>query len=164
MIKIYKIWSPKGDKIYVGSTGKQYLCSRKADHWSKYRMYTQGKKKCASYEMFDEYGLDNCVMQLIEECELDVRYDRERYWIEKLCAINIKKKPRQTKEEKDMYKHEWRLKLKESNPELYHERQRKYTESAWEKQHETIQCECGNSYIRQHKARHLKTLRHLSNS
>lgn len=26
--KIYKIWSPKGDNIYIGSTTKEYLSQR----------------------------------------------------------------------------------------------------------------------------------------
>ena len=41
--KIYKIWSLKGDKIYVGATTKALLCQRMSKHRSNYKQWSNGK-------------------------------------------------------------------------------------------------------------------------
>lgn len=162
MIKIYKIWSKKGDKIYVGSTSKQYLCSRKADHISSYRR-NKGQQ-CCSKILFDEYGVENCIFEVIEECEKDKRYDREKYWIETLNSINRFKNLTQTIEEKKAYKAEWhQQKLHGENQEAYREKRLLNHQKYREDNKETIQCECGYTYSIFHKARHLKTKRHIDN-
>jgi len=160
MIKIYKIWSEKGDKIYVGSTSKQYMASRKSDHLSKYRR--DKARQCCSKILFDEYGVENCIFEVIEECEKDKRYDREKYWIETLNSINRVKNLTQTIEEKKAYKADWhQQQLHGENQEAYREKRRINQLENYKK--ETIQCECGFSYSIHHKARHLKTQRHLAN-
>ena len=66
--KIYKIYSHVGDKIYIGSTTKQLLSQRMAKHRSEYKRWKSGGK-CSfirSYELFDEYGIENCFIELIE--------------------------------------------------------------------------------------------------
>ena len=56
--KIYKIESHLGDKIYVGSTAKEYLSQRFQYHRSGYKLWKSGKSdKVMSYDLFDEYGL-----------------------------------------------------------------------------------------------------------
>ena len=40
--KVYKIWSPQGDKIYIGSTTKIYLSQRMDKHRSDYKRYLNG--------------------------------------------------------------------------------------------------------------------------
>jgi hypothetical protein len=162
MIKIYKIWSEKGDKIYVGSTSKRYMATRKADHLSSYRR--DKAKQCCSKILFDEYGVENCIFEVIEECEKDKRYDREKYWIETLNTINRFKNLTLTKEEKKTYKAGWhQQQLHGENREAYLEKRRITQLKFYETHKETIQCECGFSYSIHHKARHLKTQRHLSN-
>ena len=65
--KVYKIWSPQGDKIYVGSTTKQYLSQRMTAHRKDYNYWKSGKGQfITSYLVFDEYGLDNCFIELLE--------------------------------------------------------------------------------------------------
>ena len=65
--KVYKIWSPQGDKIYVGSTTKQYLSQRMTTHRKDYNYWKTGKGKfTSSYIIFDDYGLDNCFIELLE--------------------------------------------------------------------------------------------------
>ena len=39
--KVYKIWSHAGDKIYIGSTTKDYLSKRMTDHRSAYKLYKE---------------------------------------------------------------------------------------------------------------------------
>lgn len=65
--KIYKIWSPKGDKIFISSTTKDYLSQRMTAHRIQYSQWTEGKVKDKAFELFDEYGIDNCHISLIEE-------------------------------------------------------------------------------------------------
>ena len=158
MIKIYKIWSIKGNKIYVGSTSKQYLSTRKADHLSKYRL--QKGRRCASYELFDEYGIDACEFELIEECNQEERYNKERYWINQLKTINYIR-PFSTEEEKKHQKKEWFKKDKELNPEKYKERDIIQRQKNKDYRCEKLLCDCGLLYTRIHFNRHINTKRHI---
>jgi len=66
--KIYKIESHLGDKVYVGSTAKEYLSQRFQQHKQSYKLWKEGKaSKVMSYDLFDEYGHENCQIVLIEE-------------------------------------------------------------------------------------------------
>lgn len=93
LTKIYKIESNLGDKIYVGSTAKQYLSQRMQQHKSTYKQWKAGKNtsKITSYELFDEYGPENCKIVLIEEypctCK-DAKNAREGYFIKELNCVN----------------------------------------------------------------------------
>ena len=65
--KVYKIWSPQGDKIYIGSTTKQYLSQRMTAHRKDYNYWKSGKGHfITSFLIFDEYGLDDCSIELLE--------------------------------------------------------------------------------------------------
>ena len=65
--KIYKIQSHLGDKIYIGSTTKQYLSQRMTYHKSSYTAWkAETGKKTTSFELFEEYGFENCEIVLIE--------------------------------------------------------------------------------------------------
>jgi hypothetical protein len=90
--KIYKIESDMGDKIYVGSTAKDYLSQRFQQHKSSYKQWKNGKcGKITSYELFDEYGVENCKIVLIEEypCNSkDAKNAREGYHIKELNCVN----------------------------------------------------------------------------
>ena len=65
--KVYKIWSPSGDKIYVGSTTKEYLSQRMTAHRTNYNRWKLGVYGyITAFLIFDEYGLDNCFIELLE--------------------------------------------------------------------------------------------------
>lgn len=90
MVIIYSITSLKGIKCYVGST-VQTLNNRKAQH--------KKKQNCTSKLLFDEYGFDNCIFTVLEECTIEQRFERERYYIENTPNIvNIKIPTRTVKE------------------------------------------------------------------
>ena len=99
--KVYKIWSPRGDKIYVGSTTKQYLSQRMDNHRSNYKRWQSEKNNLiTSYLLFEEYGLQNCFIELIEakECnskdelhQLEGKYIRELECVNKRIAGRNKK-------------------------------------------------------------------------
>jgi hypothetical protein len=64
--KIYKIQSHLGDKIYIGSTTKQYLSQRMVQHKGDYKCWKNGKlNKTFSFELFDEYV--GVIAQLVED-------------------------------------------------------------------------------------------------
>ena len=91
--KIYQIISHAGDKIYVGSTTKRLLSQRIDKHRSSYKRWKAGKQvsKCMCFEMFDEYGLENCKIILIElfPCtSFDELTAREAHFIRTLKCVN----------------------------------------------------------------------------
>jgi hypothetical protein len=121
---IYKIWSEKGDKIYVGSTGKKYLCMRKADHLFHYK--NQKGKRCSSYDLFDEYGVENCIFEQIDEAKSEEeRFEKETYWINELHTVNIQRKARWSEEDEKQYFADRFQRLKTEDPEWYKARNRR---------------------------------------
>ena len=90
--KIYKIESHLGDKIYVGSTAKEYLSQRFQQHKVQYKRWKNGKVgKYTSFELFDEYGIENCQIVLIEAypCNSkDEKNAKEGHYIKTLNCVN----------------------------------------------------------------------------
>ena len=90
--KIYKIESQLGDKIYVGSTAKEYLSQRFQQHKVQYKRWKNGTVgKLTSFELFDEYGIENCQIVLIEAypCNSkDEKNAKEGHYIKTLNCVN----------------------------------------------------------------------------
>ena len=93
--KIYKIYSDLGDKIYIGCTTKQYLSQRMARHKYDYAYFKKCRKDnfafVTSYLLFDEYGPDNCKIELLEAfpCNsIDEIRKREAHYIRTIPNIN----------------------------------------------------------------------------
>lgn len=87
MITIYKISSPDSSKNYIGSTAD--LRHRIAVHKQYDKDYC--KAPCISRIIFEEYGFENCVFEILEECEEDNRNEREQYCIDNTeNVINVK--------------------------------------------------------------------------
>lgn len=157
--KIYKICSMKGEKCYIGSTAKPYLSARKSDHLSKYRL---GKgRHCASYELFEEYGVDDCEFVLLEECEEAQRYVRERWWMENTPQCVNLTRPIITEEEKKELKAESHQRIKASQTEEEKKKKADYRRQ-WNKENREvpIQCECGMMATIGHLTRHRTTVAH----
>jgi group I intron endonuclease len=76
MIGIYKITNPNG-RVYVGA-------SKDIDkRWSvdyKYACNVKSQKKL--YRSFNKYGIDAHVFEVVEECDVDILFEREIFWIE----------------------------------------------------------------------------------
>ena len=74
MIGIYKITSPT-NKIYIGQSTN-----------IEYRLVCYKKLKCKAqpriYNSFLKHGVKNHVFEIIEECEVELLNERERYWQE----------------------------------------------------------------------------------
>ena len=64
--KIYKIWDFGYNQCYVGSSC-QNLKRRFTKHRNSYTSYLAGKSGFVSaYALFDEYGVENCKIELVE--------------------------------------------------------------------------------------------------
>ena len=90
--KIYKIESHLGPKIYVGATTKDRLSQRMASHRNDYNKWKNGKNaKTMSFDIFEEYGFENCQIILLEPCSfksIDELRAREAFYIQSNTCIN----------------------------------------------------------------------------
>ena len=90
--KIYKIVDVGYEKCYVGSTCEE-LSQRMARHRQKYYFNERhGRNKHSnSRVLFDEYGVDNCKIELIEHYPCDSKEQllrREGYHIQNTECVN----------------------------------------------------------------------------
>lgn len=92
--KIYKIIPIEGENgdQYFGSTKKKYLCQRFNGHKQHYKLYKDGKKsKCSSFDLFEKYGVDNCLYVLVENFPCETKEElkaREAYYILNNDCVN----------------------------------------------------------------------------
>jgi hypothetical protein len=92
--KIYKISCSGTDKVYIGSTINRSLPTRFSNHLNEYKRWNQGIRK-GSYSLFkyfQEYGLENCSIHLVENCVCLDRSElrgREDYWCSQFNCINL---------------------------------------------------------------------------
>lgn len=153
---VYKIWSLKGDKVYYGSTAtKRRPIQRYHQHKAQYK---GNYLSCTSKILFDEYGVENCMFQLIEECKTEEELRlREKWYILNNTCVNIMTPsivPEEVKENKKKYM----LDHKEDKKEY----DKLYREKNADERKEKIKCECGGSYVKRHKTTHEKTQKHLN--
>tara|TARA_B100000768_G_C10994886_1_gene255483 strand:+ start:45 stop:500 length:456 start_codon:yes stop_codon:yes gene_type:complete len=136
--KIYKLWSPEGDEIYIGST-TQSLSRRKAKHKSQ-------TDKCKSSILYEKYT--DVRIELLEEVSCDNKEQlikKEGEYIRNNNCVN-KFIPDRTKKE---YDKEWSKEYRENNKEQIKERKSI-----------KITCDCGRTIRLNDKAIHLKTKIH----
>ena len=90
--KVYKIESHLGDKVYIGSTTKKYLSQRMTAHRKNYNQWKNHKRDLTtSFLMFDEYGVENCNIVLLESYPCNSKDEltsREAHYIRTLQCIN----------------------------------------------------------------------------
>jgi len=90
--KVYKIESSLGDKIYIGSTTKSQLSQRMTAHRDSYKRWKAGKcNMLTAYHLFDEYGVENCKIVLLEDCPCESKDQlsaREAHYIRTLECVN----------------------------------------------------------------------------
>jgi hypothetical protein len=69
--KIYKITDIGYNKCYIGST-TEGLSLRMARHRQQFKVFLKsGKGYTSSYDLFNEYGIENCKIELIEYYKCD---------------------------------------------------------------------------------------------
>jgi hypothetical protein len=122
--KVYKIVPTveheDGD-VYYGSTTKKYLSQRFDQHRSKFK---HNSNSCKSKILFQKYGVENCIIVLLELVEAKSRDEMEsveaKYIINNLCVNkNIplrtnKQYHIENKEQYDDYYKQYRLDNKEA--------------------------------------------------
>jgi hypothetical protein len=154
--KIYKIESHLGDKIYIGSTTKEFLSQRMSNHRADYRTKTDRVNKASSsMEIFREYGVENCRIVLIENypCNSkDELISKEASYIRSLPCVN-KRIPDRSEQER------------RSDP-ICKEKKNEYNKLRYQQKKDIItessQCPCGGSYQKCHKMKHFRTALHKS--
>jgi hypothetical protein len=94
--KIYKIipTNTDDDICYVGSTTRPLLCQRMVEHRKGYKRWKGGKcEKTTSFELFEKYGIENCVIELIEIAPCNSKDElirKEGQYIRLLNCVNKK--------------------------------------------------------------------------
>lgn len=84
MAYIYKITNQINGKVYVGKTLETI-----EKRWRKHCRDSE-KSNCANrplYRAINKYGIENFIVEEIEECSPNVANEREIYWIEKLNSF-----------------------------------------------------------------------------
>jgi len=134
-VTYYKIWSPLGDKVYIGrATNFNYRQKKHIDSFIK------GEYDCASHVMFTTYGLENCKFEVLEVVP-DVIRQREQYWIDSNPkAVNTIKACMTLKDKKEAI--------------------RKNNEQQKPNRTQIILCECGESIQKSDLSRHKKSSIH----
>jgi hypothetical protein len=184
--KIYKIWSPQTDLIYIGST-TQILCKRLADHKSNYKSYKEGKFHYVSSFKILEYG--DAKIELIKEVNCQNREqlnsiegDLQREYRNVCINIRIEGRTQQEyyEEHKEdindrhkKYYEEHKEDLKESHKKYYEEHKEDLKEKVkiyrnnnkeqiLQNKAKLYNCICGVTCRYGEKARHFKTKKHQS--
>jgi len=149
--KIYKIQSHLGDKIYIGSTTNPYLSNRMAKHRNHYKDFQKGTKDYVYvFELFDEYGVANCFISLIENCKCNSKDELNSKEGEYIKSMNCVNKNIAGRKLKDYYI---------DNRDFMLARSKAHYESV---KHKIFECPCGLKVNGLGKTRHQKTDIHLN--
>lgn len=79
MAYIYKITNQINGKIYIGKTLKT-IPERWKEHCRDYKRERCEKRPL--YDAMNKYGIENFIIEEVEECSPDILNNREVYWIE----------------------------------------------------------------------------------
>jgi hypothetical protein len=158
MIKIYKISG--GGLNYVGSTNNKYINSRLSQHKNSYKKYLNGKYGFNSvFNILDK--TDNVSIEVLEECNVDIRYDREQHYISNIECVNILK----LNHRQDYYKSK---EYYTDNKEIINQKTKEYYNNNKDKQDiqnanrkRIVKCECGIEIQHQELPRHRRSKKHL---
>ena len=185
--KIYQITDISYTLTYYGSTIEP-LCKRMARHRSNYKTYKNAGKgdNITVYKIFDEFGIENCKIELVELCPCASKMELERkegeYIKNNECVNKIiagrtakewaKDHPDQVRVKSKKYynthKEIYQARFKEwaaNNVEHLKERYREYYKDNRDKLrargNEPFSCAiCGGRYKGSHKSTHYRTLKH----
>jgi hypothetical protein len=178
--------APPEEKVYVGSTTKQYLSQRMNAHRSAYKKWKSGKQNTSiykSYDLFDLYGVENCTIILLETVCCNSKeelYAREAFYIKNLNTINTvvplrteaeyyiankEKIIKRGKEYRELNKDKVNLSYKAYHETHKTERNQKckeYYAKNCNKGTENYLCGCGSDIKVREKGPHEKTKKHLT--
>lgn len=165
LYRFYKIYYPdEPDGLsYVGQTTLMLK-----DRWRKHKSDYKLDNKCSSKKVFEKYGIENCVIELLEEIDfekiIDVR-KKEREYIQIINnCVNMQKPTLIVSSNRSSYQQEYRNLIKDKiklYKKIYLEQNK---EQMYEKAKQKILCEvCNCEFRKGDLARHNKSKKHLSN-
>ena len=134
--KIYQITDIGYNKCYIGSTTEE-LSQRMARHRSDFKQFLNGKAQgiVSSFNLFNEYGIENCKIELIEYFKCDTLQElrkREGEHIKNINCVNKavagRTKPEYQRDSRDKIK-EYRKQYLEQNKDKIREQEKKYKEN-----------------------------------
>ena len=174
--KIYRIvpnCEHEPHEIYIGSTTKQYLSQRMTQHRALFKRWGKGKtNRTNSFILFEKYGIDNCVIMLIENVSVNSKEElmqKERFYIENSPCLNKYIPLRTQKEWNDKHHNqliEYHKLYRQINKGKRAEQKALYYESNKEiinqKQGKKVECICGSCIRIGDKAKHIKSKKHQS--
>lgn len=79
MAFIYKITNNINKKCYIGKTERDI-----DTRWKEHKKNARNSEKLAHihlYKAFNKYGIENFEIECVEECEISVLNEREKYWV-----------------------------------------------------------------------------------
>jgi len=147
--KIYKITDIGYNKCYIGSTTES-LCMRMARHRADFKKFLNGKRShnVSSFDLFDEYGVENCKIELIEYFKCDTLQELRRKEGEHIKSIECVNKVVAGRTDKE-YKQDNKDKLLEQAKEYY--TKNKETIKEYRKQNKDKTKEYNKEYREQNK-------------
>ena len=133
--KIYKIVDNAYTKMYIGST-TQPLYKRFSYHKKDYIIWKNNKRnKVMVFDIFEEFGIDNCKIELITECPCENRMElnrKEGEYIKNNNCVNKRIAGRTQQEWRESNKDkkaEYNKEYFQANRDKIIEQQKKYRES-----------------------------------
>ncbi len=165
--KIYKLWSPSQNLVYIGST-TQNLAFRKGGHCRDFKKWQNGK-----FPFMTSFTILECEdnrIDLLEAYPCNNKMEllaREGYWIKKLDCVN-KYIPGRTKKEydKEYYKQN-KEEINKQTKEHYIANREKYIKNSKEnykqnKEYRQVKCSCscGSNFCKVELPRHIKSKKH----
>ena len=154
---VYKVVDVGYNKCYIGSTCES-LCKRMTRHRDFYKSYNRSPETRARnslYNMFDEYGVDNCKIELIEYYPCNTREElrrREGEIIKATECVNKRIEGRTRTEylqDNAEYRREYCKNYNRTHKESISENKKKYYIENKDKFSEVVECECG-AFISRH--------------
>jgi len=116
MFKIYLITDCHNNK-YVGQTTQKLKYRLQKHKYSK----KYPNRVCSSNRL----NLDDCKIELLEECNKENRFEREKYWINNIDCVNDNKYNFDKKEYGKKYREENKEKIKEKRKDYFKEYHKK---------------------------------------
>ena len=166
--KIYRITDNAYTKFYSGSASES-LSQRMTRHRGKYTTYLKGGcTKTTSFELFNEFGIGNCKIELVEIYPSNSKEElrsREGYYIENRPCINkvVAGRKETSKEYYERNKPACLAQRREYK-KLHKEEEKEYHQKRFqERKHILMEkhlCSCGKHYTFGHKKRHEKSQKH----
>ena len=141
-------------------------------HRKQYRYFLDGKDNYVSvYGIFDEFGLENCKIELIENYpsnSIEEIRKREGFYIQTTDCVNKRVAGQTMQDYRNKYRQQILKQRRDhyaTNKEIYAERSHKYyvenQETIKQRKAEKIICECGATIRKGDKPKHERTQTHL---